>query len=698
MSKTIHHKVIVKSKGLDTFDDTTKTEKRQKSRKTMTPADIISFNNTEIEQLFNDIKIGREHANEGIKLIPSLTRFSDTLNEHHQHTEIIKNLMQNLTNKKGDHREEFTSCMTATGITTSLISYEMSDRNEKLIEIMQKWKLFLENTKDYIKNRIEYDKLFKEYNKIIEKVKQMNSQTKPDVKKAAQLQEQKEEITIKTIKEGDQLRKLYNEMYVTFMNLMMGSCSKYHNFIKKSPDTYINYQNQFNQGIEKFNTVIDESSDDDETIKPPDWMNNSPNCFHMFQAESMYLESMNYLIQIYAKKILFDPNLALSGFSIDDVNLIFSGIELIRRLHSGILRKLSRCTLETFLSVYSSRVAQIYQVYHNHCSKFGKAFSRFHQCLNSHQFKNFVEEIATSNKIPPLGELLRTPFIQLSQYVPIFTRMKSEFTNNIEDLETLIYVFTRLSGHCELAETNFATAMEMNKISGVPPKQPPYRRFFSSIPCSLNKTEGVMFLFSDTLMFTKSNKEHEQVFVEQYETKNIEKFEINEKQKTVKIIFATRGKKLRDLDLFFNKLDIAHKFTNELSQIGYFYKNKKIFGVDIKLATQLHEDETRLMPKVLHHIFDALELTAPSTEGIMRLSSNVIELDGLIYKIDAGGDIDDNRGDTLLLANTIKKYCAGLPNKLPLKLQITEGVSNIQSILQTLDKSYLAFIERLFRV
>ncbi|EMS13754.1 hypothetical protein KM1_176610 [Entamoeba histolytica HM-3:IMSS] len=70
------------------------------------------------------------------------------------------------------------------------------------------------------------------------------------------------------------------------------------------------------------------------------------------------------------------------------------------------------------------------------------------------------------------------------------------------------------------------------------------------------------------------------------------------------------------------------------------------------------------MLKVLHHIFDALEVTASSTENSIKLSCNVIEFDELIYKIDGGKAINCNRRDALLLYNFIKKYCSGLPNKL----------------------------------
>ncbi|EKE38545.1 hypothetical protein ENUP19_0042G0012 [Entamoeba nuttalli] len=69
------------------------------------------------------------------------------------------------------------------------------------------------------------------------------------------------------------------------------------------------------------------------------------------------------------------------------------------------------------------------------------------------------------------------------------------------------------------------------------------------------------------------------------------------------------------------------------------------------------------MLKVLHHIFAALEVTASSTENIIKLSCNVIEFDELIYKINAGKDINGSRRDGLLY-NFIKKYCSGLPNKL----------------------------------
>ncbi|ELP90026.1 hypothetical protein EIN_403600 [Entamoeba invadens IP1] len=697
-----HRKAITK--------DSTSSMPGKKSRKQMTDTEIIAFNNVEIEQLFNDIKTAREHATESVKLLPTLTKFGDVLNEHHQHTESIKNIFQGLTEKPEDHRKEFCNCLADTGMIISLVSYEMSDRNERLVEMMQRWKAFLDVSKDFVKSRTEYDKTYKDYSKILEKVKQMNAQAKPDVKKAAALQEQKDDITAKTIKEGDSLRKEYNDLYINFMQQMMDICVKYNDVMKTAPSTYLSYQNQFQEELEHYNQVKDEEINNDEEEKTaPEWMNNYPTCFHMFQTETMYVENITYLVMNYAKKILFDPTLALCGLSLDDVNLIFGGIELIRRLHISIVRKLVKSTPETFVSIYSTQVPQIYQVYHKHCLKFGKAFARFQQCLTKEPFKKMVDEIATSNKIPTLGELLRAPFIQLSQYVPIFTKLKTEFTKNDEDIETLIYVFTRIAGHCDLAETNFATTMEMNKIANIPPKQPPYRRFFSSQQCTINKVEGMMFFFSDVLIFSKvinpkdkdykdMPKDKPYIFVEQYDTKNISKFEIDEKKSIVKVSMAQRGKKLPDLDILFSKLDLAQKCTHELSQIGYSHKNNKLFGIDIKRATVQQEDETRLMPQVLHQIFDALEKSAPQTEGIFRLSSNMVELDGLIYKIDAGGMADDNLNDAILLANVLKKYCDQLPDKLPVELQSTQEDEAIQKILNGLDKSFLAFIERLFRL
>ncbi|KAL7717076.1 Rho/RAC guanine nucleotide exchange factor [Entamoeba marina] len=656
----------VKSSGSLVLQEVLDNEKQKrssfvkKSRKTLSPHESITLNNTEIEQLFTDIKIAREHANDAIKLLPPITKLSDVLNEHQQHTETLKNVMQNITEMKSDNRQGFNKCLSATAMTASSISHEMSDRNLLLTHIVQKWKLILEKSKDYIKQRSDYDKAFKEYNKISDKINAMNTTSKPDVKKAASLKEQQDESTKKTLTEGDKLRNIYNTIYVEFMHGMMDYQMNLIHNIKKD----------FDNGLVEWNKIVDEGDDDEEQQNPPEWMNNYPNCYHLFQAESMYIENMNNMAQIYAKEILYDSKLALLGFSLDDVNLIFSGIELIRRLHSGIFKKLTQCSQDTFVDVYSSRIARIYEVYHKHTSKFGKAFTRFHKCIQIEPFKKMIDQIATTNKIQPLDELLRSPFIQLSQYVPIFTKLRTDFPDSIENLDSLIYVFTRLAGYCELAENNFATAMEMNKIHNIPSNQPPYRRYFSTFPCNVSKVEGQIFLFSDVLIFTKSDKEHPCVFVEQYDTNNIEKFEI----------------KLKNVQKNYPKLIILIII-------------KKIFGVDITLATNLREEDSYIFPSVLHNVFNALEEHAPTTEGVLRLSSNVIELDALIYKIDAGGDINESKTDALLLGNIVKKYCDNLPNKLPIELQTVEcSKETILPILRTLDIPFLAFIQRLFAV
>ncbi|GAB1219767.1 hypothetical protein ENUP19_0042G0011 [Entamoeba nuttalli] len=55
-------------------------------------------------------------------------------------------------------------------------------------------------------------------------------------------------------------------MHVIFMSFMMSSYSRYHNFIKSSLNTFINYQHQFNHVIEKFNIILDENNDDTTNI------------------------------------------------------------------------------------------------------------------------------------------------------------------------------------------------------------------------------------------------------------------------------------------------------------------------------------------------------------------------------------------------------------------------------------------------
>ncbi|BFU21622.1 rhogap domain containing protein [Entamoeba histolytica] len=685
--RTRRRTLAVDKKSITSENDQTESEE-----------DIIQNISKEIDALQNEIKVARDKC---LKIMESQQQFKvliDSLSNQRKLVLDMKENLRDITIRDVGSRSDVEECSEFMGELYLKCFDQFNEQIRSTEGFYETIKKYIDSCSNFTRARNDFDKLISSYVTVDMKLQKMNKEKRPDINKVGQLQQQKEE-TFNSIKnEGEKVTDFYVDLYNEFLTIMLHTSVDLSDKVSKG---LTSTKRMFKDKGEKLNlwkTLNIGEAVKNTDVEYPQWMDDDPLFINIFEAENHLVEKMEYCVVKYAKSLLCNPTLATTGMSMADVNLIFTEIESIHSLHHSIFTELKNSNIDSFIDAFAKRASQLYDVYKRRCAHFKDSMKKYNKCLQIDAFKDAIESIDNSNLSQPrLEELLHLPFIHLTQLVPLFNSLKDDFsdeTDKTEKLEELCFIFTSLSLLSEQAEKENDVETQLSKIHGLKGISfNPKRKYLDRQQCTYNKTQGTMFLFNDIFIFTKPER-NEYIFGSVINVSQMVSFRVKNKKTVVLEI------KNETCDIGFKDTQTAEKCAKYLNNIKYEMDRKKIFGTEIKSSVIAREEESTLIPNVIHKIFDKLEKEAPDTEGIFRISVSVKDLEETMTKIDLDVNVDVSKMSCHLLGNVLKKYLNLMPNKLPISLQTVDvdNIKAIQDMLEPVGKSYLLLMERLFRL
>ncbi|KAL7714979.1 T-cell activation Rho GTPase activating protein [Entamoeba marina] len=662
----------------------------------ITEEETIKSLTTEIDSLVMEIKVARERGGELIKSHLQWKQFLENISNERKLAVGMKDNLKDITTRDLGFRSEISECADFMGEIYTKAFDQFAEQISCTESFYQGLRRFLDATNNYTKMRNDFDKLSSTYTKYDQRLQTMNKEKRPDINKVGQLQQQKEETFQSIVTEGEKLSDSYVDLYNQFLTLVLHSSVDVSESVSRG---VMKWKRTFKEKGEKLN--VWKGLNINEAMKKtgveyPNWMDEEPLFINIFEAENHMVDTMEQCVMKYAKSLLCNPTLATTGLSLADIDLIFADIETLHSLHKTIFNELKDSTMDSFIDSFVKRSSQLYSVYKRRCIGFKDSMKCLNKCMTIPAFKDSIENIDNANvTLPRLDELLRIPFLYLSQMVPLFNKLKEDYLEQNEGIAELSYVFSSLSIASEQAEKENEVECQLMRITSLNLPTNCNRKYLDRLQCILNKTQGTLFLFSDVFIFTRLEK-NIYVFDKTIDMNGLETFHV--KNKKIVNVQCKEG----TIDFVFKENQTADKCCKHLSGIKYEREKKKIFKAEIKSSTLGREEEAFLIPKVIHQILDELEKRAPSQEGIFRISVSIKELEEKMKEIDINMAYDVKPLSTHLLGNILKKYCLLLPNKLPVSLKTIQNdkdrITNIQQLLEPIGKSYLCFIERVFRL
>lgn len=663
----------------------------------LTEQDEIQQLKTEIEELQREIKAGREHSVQLLETQKQNRLFQEQLIQQRNTVIKMKTSLKKIITRDVGSRVEVEESAEFMGDLYVKVVEQLSDQIRSTEDLYSSLQKYMEDTCYYQDVKSDFDKFINNYNAVDAKLQKMNNERKPNIDKIGQLQVQKEE-TFNAIKnEGKKVIDVYNDMYNQFLTSILHSSVDLSERVSKGSDNLKRLFKDKGEKVSIWKTLNIGEAVITADADYPSWMD--PLLINIYEAENHFVEKMEYCVVKYAKSILCNPTLATTGISVDDIDLIFADIETIHNLHARIFSELRTSTLDSFINAFISRAEEFYAVYQRRCTNYNNTIKCLRKCMKIPAFHDVIETIDNTNSDQPrLEELLRFPFTHLEQMIPLFTSLKDYLTEPFIGLDRFCTILTMLSQSSEQAEMEHDVDTQLSKIhkktSAIPVNQS--RKYIDRIQCVYNRVQGTVFIFSDMMVFTHTEK-NEYVFDALISLKQL----TSVKTKNKKIVTVEFSKE-EPVDLTFRDISLAEKCMKYLNSIKYKIDEKRIFNTPVEVAAVRRDEDVYLMPTILHAIFDRMEKTAPLSEGIFRLSGSIVELQKAIEQVDLQKEFDLQNASDDILAGILKKYLLSIPNKLPSALKTLDGspqemIEPVKRLLIDVNNdSFLCLMDRLF--
>ena len=715
----------------------TNPKKHQPIEEKISETDEIKEIKEEIDNLQNEIKLSRDKCNKMMKDQQQMKTFVETLKSQRKTMKDIEENFSGIVNRDKGSRQDVEECGQFMSNLIIQCYDHFCDEMRSIESIFVPMKNFLNESNNYVDLRNQFDKYISQYSQIDANLTKLNKEKRPDIKRIGQLQLQKTE-TFNSIKtEGEKVTEMYIDLYNQFLTIVLKHSVNLSDKVMKGVDEKERMFKDTGEKLDLWKSLNLGEAVKSKDVQYPEWMSEMNVFISIMEEEQRFVENMELCVNVYAKSILCNPTLATTGLSIDDINIIFSDIETIHILHENLVKELKNSTSETFISIFKSKMNEIYQIHKRRCEMYKESMKKYNECLQIPLFKDAIESIYNSHdnkdEMKKLEELLTDSIEQSLRLLPLFNAIKTEYPEYEEDVDKLCIIFDSLSLACTEAKKVYEVESQLIKITftsqdnqsskGNDEDQTKVntnvqllskqqnekkmkliyetisnnkqRKYKDRQQCHANKQQGVMFKFSDIMIFTTQQK-NEYLYEFTIDGKLIKSFETSKKSISIHL-------KEKTIDLKFNDSQNVEKFANYLSEMKSKFDKTKIYGTEIKQATASRNEEMFIYPQILHKMFDKLEKEAPETDGIFRLSVSVKELEQTMDLIDCDVNYDISQINVHVIANCLKKYLNFLKNKLPLELQEIDvnDISEMKRVLMTIKESnptYLYFIERLFRM
>ena len=678
-----------------------------------TDDEIISLLKNEIETLEKEICRSREKSNEILKTYQMTREFIQmTMNQRIVMRKIAMNMNDIMIRKEGI-RQDVDQSINLTKYFFVKTFDELAQEMETTKQFYHALRRYVSSSYNYTSKRSHFDKEYSNYYSLKSKLEKMKLKT-TEPKKINEM-EQKIKQSFSDLRiEGEHVIAIYNDIYNSFMNIMVRNTLEFTDL--KTNDMKQNriIFDENCERITKWRNIQFGKTIKMITTDCPSWIERSPMFKSIFDQEVDIIRHMEYCIDNHVKPLFSSTSIALSGITKEDINVMFSDIETIHRLHLSIFKQLLNSELETFIYCFYIRITEIYDVYKRRCNNFNDSVKIFFKCLNIPQFYELISEINKKNITQPkLQELLIYPFIHLKTLKPLFITLKENYFSFAEILTNIIMILTSLEALIDSTLKQYKVELELNKISNLCEiKKYSKRQFICSDKCVVNDKKCKLFLFNDMIIIASQQKYD-------FKLECMIEIDVNTTFEVVKdhfILFTLNDDSLsipmltQEYDQNENSKHILIDLKNNETTIHYAQKITKakydrnlakIFDCEIKTVSIVRDETKYIIPFVLHQLFDQLEHVAIRTDGIFRESCDISQLQQVIDDVDNEIDVNFKEYNSHLLANLLKKYIKSMQNKLPIEFANID-CGNIQEIQQMLlsmkNESYLFFLERLFRL
>ncbi|KAL7712385.1 Rho-GAP domain-containing protein [Entamoeba marina] len=644
----------------------------------------------EISNTYDKVDAAREHLTE-ITKNHSNSKVKEFLS---MYEEIIQCMQKSSNNVLLDDTDKFNELKDLNVFMADMYHLGFNQfkvQTSQLTRLMIEAKKFLEESKDCVKCKSDFEKLQKDYNKICLKMME-----EKDEKKSKLALQSRDDMISKGIGDGRKALEIFDKYLKKYYEILQSSGKHVIDVSKKNNEKM--HQTLYN--VEDKIQIWGELDFDDEGIEEgelQDWMKQS-NIKKIVTNEFMYVNTLTILLERYFNDLANSSLLVQTGICLEDINIIFRGIIPFSDCHKTILKLLKTSNAKNFLDCYLAYYGKLYQQYHHYLLNYRESYTLFLKCMEHKIFREIVENIDTMEGLE-MKELLQSPLRYITEFSENLEKVTTVEPNTLSNLQ---YIFNKLLNELQQTNQQIEAANQISKVYGFEDPNPQTRIFIGKVIATHNKIVGNLLVFSDVLLFTRSErgKTHlvSQILVEQLESPIAK-----DKKVEIRFLEKKKGAETKSLEFIVKDNNSVTVIMEWVNKVIHQYKKYYLFGQNISVAA-ISRDETKyFFPHVLHKFFDKCEKEAPSQEGVLRLSVNVVQLDCLIKRINLKEEIDLDKLDVHVVINVLKKYCNSIPNKLPPELQVVDlndnAVENIQKIIKSMDcDAFIAFIERLFRL
>ncbi|KAL7721212.1 Rho-GAP domain-containing protein [Entamoeba marina] len=674
-----------KSITLSTSQLDLKSKDTIKSNVEMYEEMVIEFNNT-----FDRVNAARSHLNEIVKNHSS-SRVRELLALYE---EIVNSIQRSSSEVILDDTDKFNELKELNVFMADMYQLgfeQFKSQTTQLLRLMTESKKFLEESKECIKCKNEFDKVNREYSKVC-----LRMTEEKDEKKSKMALQTRDELISKGIGDGRKALEVFDK-----------SLKKYYEILQSSGQHMVDVTTK---NSEKIHQTVDNVEDkvqiwggldfNDEGIDEgelQDWMKES-NIKKIITNEFMYVNSLTILLERYYNDITNSTLLVQTGICLGDIDTIFNDIVPLVNLHQGILKQLKTSNSKEFLDCYLAYYDKLYQQYQHYLQHHQESQQMFLKCMKHKLFREAVENIDIIEDLE-MSKLLQAP----TEYISFMYENIQNESFDKEVTTNLHYVFEKLYNKSQQTKQQIESAIHMSKVRKFDDPKPQSRIFFGKVTATCNKVVGNILVFSDVLLFAKSER-RKMTVVSQIPTDQIDG-EVTKDKNIVEVKFSEnhKGAEKQSFEFIMKNSNGVETFLRLLEDVKHELTKYHLFGKEIMSAAHIRNESYCFIPKVLHQLFDKCDKEAPDQEGVLRISVNVVKLDELIKRFNKCEDIDVDALDVHVAINVLKKYCNSIPNKLPLELQVVDleddPIGKIRSIIFDIkNEAYIAFIERLFRL
>jgi len=245
------------------------------------------------------------------------------------------------------------------------------------------------------------------------------------------------------------------------------------------------------------------------------------------ETEEQYLDRMNYLKTVVLKDLRDAVNKGSPIISIEEIQTIFSEVEIIEAYNQKFLQDFKQRTAnfkkDTMIGDIFIKFSQFLKIYSQYSRNYSEAMNALNECKKQSKFKSYLEKVKHDR--PEIGlrgleDYLIRPVQRIPRYSLLLKDMITHTWKSHPDYSNLEEAFQKMNSVAEYMNEKKKEAENMMKLAEIQEKldgessavlAKSFRKFvkegdFVEVLTKGKKAPIVIYLFNDSLAITRPTK------------------------------------------------------------------------------------------------------------------------------------------------------------------------------------------------